>query len=269
MKKFLIFSAILCMGLALAACSSKGSKGDSDSKEISPTTTKFNVGNLSSYVEVTDDDAKLVKDNANYKLHVKLKLVKEVPADIKEMLNSDDCDITCFINLVDDSGNKLMGDENLIDDEVLISLLKDKEVGQTVDAEFYVADFGDAVEKAVKFTPNEVSVEAPENTSDSDSSVSSDDESDDTDDVTADESTGSSNWDEVLDEYEEYTDKYISLLKRSANGDLSVVSEYQEMMEKAQSLGNKLSNAQGTMTPAQIARYEKILKKYSDAASDM
>ena len=76
-------------------------------------------------------------------------------------------------------------------------------------------------------------------------------------------------WDEILDEYEEYVDKYISLLKKASDGDISAITEYAEYMEKAMSISDKISNAEDDMTPAQIARYVKILNKMTEEAAKM
>lgn len=42
------------------------------------------------------------------------------------------------------------------------------------------------------------------------------------------------NWDSVLDDYEEYFDQYVKLLKKAKNGDVSALTEYAKMLEKAQ-----------------------------------
>lgn len=93
---------------------------------------------------------------------------------------------------------------------------------------------------------------------------------DDSDDNYSYGSTGSSeDWDAVLTSYENYVDQYISFMKRAANGDASAMAEYPAIMEKAQDLGNKLSNAQGEMSPAQWARFERIQMKFAQAAVEM
>ena len=64
-------------------------------------------------------------------------------------------------------------------------------------------------------------------------------------------------------------DKYISLLKKASDGDISAITEYAEYMEKAMSISDKISNAEDDMTPAQIARYVKILNKMTEEAAKM
>ena len=44
-------------------------------------------------------------------------------------------------------------------------------------------------------------------------------------------------------------------------GDMSVMTEYSSTLEQAQRLADKLENAEGDMTPAQVARLNKIASK--------
>lgn len=82
-------------------------------------------------------------------------------------------------------------------------------------------------------------------------------------------SSDSQDWDELLSSYEQYVDKYISYMKKAANGDMSALSEYPALMEKAQEFSDKMSNAQGDMSTAQWARYMKITNKMTSAALEM
>ena len=58
-------------------------------------------------------------------------------------------------------------------------------------------------------------------------------------------------------------------MKKAAKGDMSALSEYPALMEKAQDLSNKMSGAQGDMSAAQWARYMKITNKLTQAAANM
>ena len=83
------------------------------------------------------------------------------------------------------------------------------------------------------------------------------------------EQKSSNSWDSVLDEYERFVDKYISLLKKAQNGDISALTEYMSYLERAEALSEKLSNAGDDMTTAQMNRYMKILQKMTNAASNL
>ena len=82
----------------------------------------------------------------------------------------------------------------------------------------------------------------------------------------SDEVTASNDWNDVLDEYEEFVDSYIKLLKKSQSGDMNALNEYASYMEKATSLSEKLEAADDDLTPAQLARYQKITMKMAQAA---
>lgn len=72
--------------------------------------------------------------------------------------------------------------------------------------------------------------------------------------------------DKMLDEYEKFVDKYIALMKKAQNGDVSVMSEYASMLESAERLSEELDNCDGDMTSAQLSRYTRITSKMTSAA---
>lgn len=82
-------------------------------------------------------------------------------------------------------------------------------------------------------------------------------------------SSGSQDWDALLNSYEQYVDKYISYIKKAAKGDMSAMAEYPALMEKAQEFSEKMANAQGDMSASQWARYMKITNKVTEAAKNM
>lgn len=80
---------------------------------------------------------------------------------------------------------------------------------------------------------------------------------------------GSEDWDALLTAYEEYVDKYISYVRKAANGDMTALVEYPSLMEKAQEFSNKLQKAQGSMSSSQLARYNNITMKMMKAAEEL
>lgn len=84
-----------------------------------------------------------------------------------------------------------------------------------------------------------------------------------------DSNVGSGDWDDFLDAYERYVDTYISCVKKAANGDISALAEYAELLAKAQEYGEKFEGAQSNMSSAQWSRYLKITSKMSKAMQDM
>ena len=76
-------------------------------------------------------------------------------------------------------------------------------------------------------------------------------------------------WDELLDSYESYVDKYISAMKKVKDGDASAMSEYPDLYDKANELSSKIQNVQGELTSNQLSRYTTISNKMLKAAQDM
>ena len=85
-------------------------------------------------------------------------------------------------------------------------------------------------------------------------------------DTTDSSSASSQDWDAMLDSYEEYVDKYISLLKKAAEGDRTAITEYPALMSKAQEFCDKMENDKGSMSASQLVRYTKITEKMLKAA---
>lgn len=77
------------------------------------------------------------------------------------------------------------------------------------------------------------------------------------------------NLDDLLDSFESYIDKYISLMRKAKNGDASAMSEYPDMLEEAQNLGEKIQNAKGQLTGSQLEKYQRINNKMLQAAQEL
>ncbi len=75
--------------------------------------------------------------------------------------------------------------------------------------------------------------------------------------------------DAMLNEYERFVDKYISLLKKASKGDVSAMADYASYMESAESLSEKIDKCSGEMNAAQMRRYTEITNKMAKAASEM
>lgn len=82
-------------------------------------------------------------------------------------------------------------------------------------------------------------------------------------------SSASNDFDEVLDSYEEYVDQYVSYMKKAANGDMSALTEYPALMEKAQEVSKKIEDSKDEMSAAQASRYVQITNKMTAAATQM
>lgn len=144
-----------------------------------------------------------------------------------------------------------VGDKKTVSFKCSIGFDKEKAVNVMTNANtFEIIDDGFTTEKS-----------AEENYSSSNSYSNSSDDSETIED--------SSEWDDVLDDYDEYVDDYVKVMKKAADGDMDAIGESADLMQKAQSLGDKLENAKSSMNGKQINRFLKIQQKLANAAANM
>ncbi len=120
---------------------------------------------------------------------------------------------------------------------------------------------------AYKGSKNSSSEEMSSEESSSDDDIAS--ISDESGDDIVSTSSSSEDWDELLQSYEQYVDKYITYLKKASKGDMTALSEYPALLQKAQEFSEKMQNAQGVMSSSQWSRYLKITNKMTKAAQEM
>ena len=82
-------------------------------------------------------------------------------------------------------------------------------------------------------------------------------------------SSGSEDWDALLDSYDSYVTQFVSYAKKAANGDVKALSEYPALLEKAQEFSGKMNNAQSQMSASQWTRYVEITNKMTQALAEM
>ena len=284
MKTFKYF-AIAIMAVCLAACGSK--KGSEEKEEIvlTPETTHIK-GDLGDYFEVVDKEYTITDDWGDM---VSIE-VKRTDADFSFDLKGVEPYGTYGkgvtgnagfgIEILDENGNVIekvaatasgLGGMYSSDDMKEALKLKAGETG-TVRWSFNF----DSDKKPAKFRLTSAYEEVDSSDWDSDSSSSDDDESsssddddDEADSYSSSSSSGSQDWDALLNSYEQYVDKYISYMKKAAKGDMSALSEYPALMEKAQEFSSKMEGAKGDMSASQWARYIKITNRMTQAAANM
>lgn len=246
------------LAMLMAACSK-------DSGTLTPVTEKIQ-GPLGQYFEVVSKDYKL-----GWKIRIEIKRIQEgFPAPWEEGMevgNSDgQIEPQFTIEFQDADGNIVHKDQSSIvwDDDDLIAIAA-LGVGETASIEFEAEGEGITQFKmGSSFKCHGTSDDSySDSASSDDGSYSSDDDDDDS------YSSGSQDWDALLDSYEEYVDKYISYVRKAAQGDMSALSEYPSLMEKAQEFSEKMQNAQGDMSSSQWSRYMRITNKMTQAAANM
>lgn len=58
-------------------------------------------------------------------------------------------------------------------------------------------------------------------------------------------------------------------MKKAADGDMDVVTEYTELLKEAEKLGKKIEKVEGEMTAEQIAKFQQIQEQFMKAESEM
>ena len=73
----------------------------------------------------------------------------------------------------------------------------------------------------------------------------------------------------AMDEYDKFVDKYVSYIKKAADGDVTALAEVPALMEQADKVGKELAEAQNDLNVDCLKKYNEINKKMTDAAMEM
>jgi|SRR6056300_1216481 hypothetical protein len=97
--------------------------------------------------------------------------------------------------------------------------------------------------------------------------IDKDDESESNTEI-IDDSSSSDEWDSVLDDYESYVDDYVAIIKKQKENptDMSIMTEYQELMQKGTEWSTKMSEMSSNFGTEQLSRMLEIQEKLSKAA---
>ncbi|MDE6247950.1 MAG: hypothetical protein K2M41_08960 [Muribaculaceae bacterium] len=226
----------LLMTLVITSCGKKQEMPES----ISPQTTEIG-GNMGEYYEVVDGSYNLPK------------ITNEFEFDVMCIKNTPDLTYTKLgigYEIYDEEG-KVIDSKNATLEDVSpwkstdFLLLKEGEMGKV---KVLLAGWPEKLKGAKTF-------KIVINTRGEEGGIATTSE----DDASAVASSSSNNWDSVLDEYEQYCTKLASLSKKA------MAAEYSSALEQAQRLADKLENAEGEMTSAQVARLNKIASKMAQS----
>lgn len=249
MKRLIKFSVLVV--LITTICISCGSK--ITEVTVKNKSTDIN-GYLNGYLEVVDGSYKISMVENNLILNVKLKVVKQLE-------DSELCEISA--ELLDESdmplsglGTFLASYMNFSDDiDKINDALKEGTGEITVKLIYSVGEDNSKESEALKIA--------------SEKAKSFSINSKIKDDVTISENNGDKNWEKILTDYESYTNQCIKLLKKANSGDVSAMTEYLEVLQKAQDIQESFLEAEDDITTAQMERFIKIQKKLIDSTSDM
>lgn len=272
---------MVCLAIVFASCGGKKSSGENEKIVLTPETTQIK-GDLGDYFDVVDKEYTVTDKWGNL---VSIEVMRTDVAfafDLKgvEPYGTSGKGITGHagfgIEIIDEDGNVIektaataSGLSGMYSSDDMKEALKLKagETG-TVRWSFHF----DSDKKPAKFRLTSSYEEVDSSNWDSDSSSSDDDDSlssDDDDSYGNSSSSGSQDWDELLNSYEEYVDKYIAYLKKASKGDMTALSESATLMQKAQEFSDKMENAEGSMSASQWSRYMKITNKMLNAAQEL
>lgn len=281
MKRVILNLLAIC-AIALGICSCSSSIKSQD-KEI--TVNSVNIdGDSAEYVSVPNGSytivGKVVDDNAKVSMTIKIKLEKKVSLSNLKFKYSDGFEV----ELLDDAGSSITttldmndGEQNKLKRFLLAGNVGDEQEFTFENTTISNDDYKTIFEKAGGFELNYVDFEYDEGDSsaiETDESASDDGIDEEATEESTDEETetsdnGSTDYDEVLDAYEKYYSQYISMLKKASKGDMNAIQEASELMQQANELSEKMSNAKGEMSVAQWARFQKIQMKLLKAAQEI
>lgn len=274
----------LCSFILLVFATSCGG-GSTKPKEIEPSTTEFRSGELARYIEVESEASQLTYSEVKgaigtqyIRLNVPVKMVKDGFKDV------DPRDISfisllavAVVDLIDENGSKVQDLDLKSDDYLKLKKLLTQEEGATeilvFEGEFHNhEDAPKWFEAAVGYTPtltadiqiNNSSISSNAEVVEEIAVVDSDEDSDDS--YSSSSSTSDEDFDEFLTAYENYINKYIAIMQKAKNGDYSAMTEASTLMQDAQEYGEKLQKMSGSLTPAQIAKFQKLQQKLLSAA---
>ena len=257
------FKLIMVAFWALAIVSCGGKKGG-DSFEVSVDNTTIG-GKLSSYFTLVDKTYKYKKGIVD-EVNVELQCIEPLPENLKAYI---------AVEVLDEDGNVISASKADAWSFSDYDVLRQASSGQTVTIKIENHEnVGEEIPAKIRLSSivEEDDEINGSNSLTSDESSSDDDVAsilDESDDDIISTSSGSEDWDNLLQSYEQYVDKYISYLKKASKGDMTALSEYPALMQKAQEFGDKMKNAQSNMSASQWAKYNKITMKMLEAAQEM
>lgn len=188
-----------------------------------------------------------------------LELLDENDVGIGEMGLENSKELFTWLKTADFLAKKEFSFEGRISDDVISKVKKIKyKYKETTSSTESSGIISDSDSEDIDETNNDIDIEDNDNDNELDDDKIDDDESD----------IDSEDWNALLKSYEQYVDKYIALMKKVSNGDMSAMAEYASLLSKAQDLSKKMEKAKGQMSVSQWEKYNKITMKMAKAIEE-
>jgi hypothetical protein len=237
----------LLMVLAILSSCKSGSKNIA---HLKPETTTIS-GDLSEYLQLVDGDYEITDDWGG-RLSIKVKALKPLDETLIK-----DKDISLIASLLNESGSPVSGSGEFKLDfsshEKFMSLLKRGSGEEVILLSSGLGNYHaeEHADKSKKFILSSTITDAPVASTTADNTTSSDLSEE-----------GSSDYDEMLDSYEKYTDDYIKMLNSMSKDDMgAAMNDYANLLESSQEFEQKLKAAESKLSSKQSTRMLRIQSK--------
>ncbi len=262
------FFALMIIIVCLSSCGGKDNKNHEMKVSLQDTSIR---GGLSEYFSVVDHEYTYDASSIIDKVKIEVKCLKKLPEDI---------DFYLGIEVYDESGMPISIDEpdySCFSDQSTLSQLKEGETTWIEIENFEGFDTKKKTATKIRITSviNEKEstsyvVEETESTDDF-SSIDEDEEPTFSDDLSNNYSSSnakSADYDEMINKYENFVNKFTSLAKRYNYNSQKIIasSEYQALLSSMQEYLDLCTNAKGSMSPSQWSRFSKIAIKASETS---
>lgn len=281
-----ILGLIIVWALALFTITSCGGGAKDGKKELDVTNAQVE-GDNNDVISIEDGKYTLVgsiKGEMGQELYIKLKIRLEEPIRTStDKINFENGSVS--VEIIDKNDVALLNYPLPIQDGMgFKKFITEGKEGDVKEFKFLFLmnnkeQYAKIMDEAVSVRLVGMSIQGNENLDAKDETkvVSSDEENDDNTEIGEEDNdndlsettSGDENFDEWLNEYEEYCNSYIALMKKASNGDMSAIAEYTKMLQKAQKMSKKMEDVKGNLTPAQLAKFQRIQAKLMKAAQNL
>lgn len=281
-----ILGVIIVWALALFTITSCGGGAKDGKKELDVTNAQVE-GDNNDVISIEDGKYILVgsiKGEMGQELYIKLNIRLEEPIKVSaDKINFDNGNVG--VEIIDKNDVALLNYPLPIQDGMSFKkFITEGKEGDVKEFKFLFLmnnkeQYAKIMDEAVSIRLVGLSIQGSDNLDAKDETevVGSDEENDDNTEIGEEDNdndlsettAGDENFDEWLNEYEEYCNSYIALLKKASNGDMSAIAEYTKMLQKAQKMSKKMEDVKGDLTPAQLAKFQRIQAKLMKAAQNL